>query len=220
MPANAVKLLGFWASPNVNRVQIALNLKSISYEFMEENLRSKSQLLLKSNPVHKKVPVLIHGDRPIAESLVILQYIDQVWADAPSILPSDPYDRAVARFWAAYIDNKWFPMLGEFRTAQGEEAKAAVKERIIEGLVFLEEAFVKCSKGRDYFGGDNIGYLDIALGSLLGWLRARERTQDVKFLDKTKAPELAGWADRFTMNHAVKDVLPKTEKLIELIKMF
>lgn len=108
-------------------------------------------------------------------------------------------------------------MLGEYRAAQGEEAKAAVKERIIEGSVFLEEAFVKCSKGRGYFGGDNIGYLDIVLGSLLGWLRAREITQNVKFIDETKAPGLANWVHSFTLNNAVKDVLPKTEKLIELI---
>lgn len=103
-----VKLLGFWASPYANRVQIALNLKSISYEYIEQNLRSKSQLLLESNPVHKKVPVLIHGDNPVSESLVILEYIDEVWTQGPSILPSDPHDRAVARFWAAYITDKVF----------------------------------------------------------------------------------------------------------------
>lgn len=102
----AVKLLGFWASPFVNRVQIALNLKSISYEYIEQNLRSKSQLLLESNPVHKKVPVLIHGDKNISESVVIVQYIDEAWNDGPSILPSHPYDRANARFWAAYVTDK------------------------------------------------------------------------------------------------------------------
>ena len=90
----------------MNRVQIDLNLKSINHEFLEEEFGSKSDLLLKSNPVHKKIPVLIHADEPICESLIIVEYIDEVWTSGPTILPSDPFDRAIARFWASYIDDK------------------------------------------------------------------------------------------------------------------
>lgn len=105
MAKNELQLLGSWASPFATRVQVALKLKSIEYEFIEENFYSeKSERLLKANPVHKKIPVLVHNQKPICESLVILQYIDDAWADGPSILPSDPYDRAMARFWASYVD--------------------------------------------------------------------------------------------------------------------
>ncbi|KAF6176433.1 hypothetical protein GIB67_010070 [Kingdonia uniflora] len=31
------------------------------------------------NPVHKKVPVLIHNGKPISESLIVVQYVDEVW---------------------------------------------------------------------------------------------------------------------------------------------
>jgi len=107
-----VKVLGAWPSPFVMRPRIALNLKGVGYEFLEEEIGTKSELLLKSNPVYKKIPVLIHNGKPISESMIIVEYIDEVWADGKaSILPSDPYDRAIARFWAVYIDDKVYVLV-------------------------------------------------------------------------------------------------------------
>ncbi|XP_047314796.1 glutathione S-transferase U17-like [Impatiens glandulifera] len=219
----SVKLLGVWQSPYLNRVQIALNLKSIDYEYLkeQETLVPKSELLLKSNPVHKKIPVMIHDDKPICESLIIVQYIDDQWTSSgPTILPTDAYDRAIARFWSAYLDDKLFPSLREYCITAPEEEKPSKLEKVKEGLGLLEEAFVKTSKGKTYFGGENIGYLDISFGSLLGWLKAGEKMMNVKFLDESTTPNLVAWADCFLSHEAVKGIIPETEALVELANKF
>ena len=100
-----VKLLGCWASPFSRRVEMALKLKGIPYEYLEEALPNKSPLLLELNPIHKKVPVLVHNDKILPESHLILEYIDQTWSNNP-ILPQDPYERATARFWAKFVDEQ------------------------------------------------------------------------------------------------------------------
>ncbi|XP_011014274.1 PREDICTED: glutathione S-transferase U17-like [Populus euphratica] len=226
MARSDVKLIGAWASPFVMRARIALNIKSVGYDFLEETLGSKSQLLLESNPVHKKIPVMIHDGKAICESLVIVEYIDEVWSSGPTILPSDPYDCALARFWAAYLDEKWFPTVRSIATAKEEEAPKALIEQVGEGVMMLgegvmmlEDAFSRCSKGKGFFGGDQIGYLDIAFGSFLGRLRAIEKMNGVKLIDETKTPSLLKWATSFSSHPAVKDVLPETEKLVELAKV-
>ena len=100
--AEELKLYGA-GSPFVCRVKIVLSMKGIKYENIEEDLANKSTDLLKYNPVQKKVPVFVHSGNPIAESLVIMEYIDDVWKGVP-ILPQDPYEKALARFWAKSID--------------------------------------------------------------------------------------------------------------------
>ncbi|XP_047318145.1 glutathione S-transferase U17-like [Impatiens glandulifera] len=211
----SVKLLGLSASPYVNRVQIALNLKSIEYEYLQETFGTKSELLLKSNPVYKKMPVMIHDDKPISESLIIVQYIDDQWSSSgPTILPTDPYDRAIARFWAAYVDDKVFPSLIECSMA-AKDGKTAILERMKGGFSLLEEAFVKSSKGNSvYFGGENIGYLDIALGSLLGWVKAWEKMADFKLLEESNTPNLVLWAQSFLSHEAVKGLIPETDEIV------
>jgi len=110
MATDDLKLLGTPFSPFALRVKIALNIKGLDYENIVETMNPKSDLLLQSNPVYKKIPVLIHGDKAICESAIIVEYIDEVWKNngTPSILPSHAYDRAIARFWVAYIDDKVF----------------------------------------------------------------------------------------------------------------
>ncbi|KAG5019820.1 hypothetical protein JHK87_015675 [Glycine soja] len=94
---NKVILHGMWASPFVKRVELVLKLKGIPYDYLKEDLANKSELLLKYNPVYKKVPVFVHNRNTISESVVILQYIDETWTDdGPKLMPDDRYKRAQA----------------------------------------------------------------------------------------------------------------------------
>lgn len=100
-----VKLIGTPFSFFTYRVIWALKLKGINYEYIDEDMSKKSSLLVKYNPIHKKVPVLIHGDKIICESMVIVEYIDETWQLNP-LLSTDSYERATSRFWAKYIEEK------------------------------------------------------------------------------------------------------------------
>nr|WAA68401.1 tau class glutathione S-transferases [Pinus yunnanensis] len=208
-----VKLLGMAYSPFVMRVRIALALKGIHYEFIEDDIENKSELLLQSNPVHKKIPVLIHNGKPVCESMIILQYIEEAWGNkAPNLMPKDPYDRAIARFWAAFIDDKFAASIRGVFTGVGEEQQKAVEESVASLLVLEEEL-----SGKAYFGGDEIGLVDIALGGLLVAVQAIARITDSVLIDTLKMPLLSTWAHKFCKAEGVKEVSPDPAKLFEFM---
>jgi len=101
-----VILLNFWPNPYGMRVLIALEEKGVWCWNKNEDFSNKSPLLLQMNPIHKKTPVLLHNGKSICESLNIVEYIDEVWNDRSPFLPSDPYQRSQAKFWANYVDTK------------------------------------------------------------------------------------------------------------------
>ncbi|CAL4923453.1 unnamed protein product [Urochloa decumbens] len=213
-------LLGFWGSPFVLRARLALSFKGLSYQYVEEDLKNKSELLLKSNPVLKKVPVLIHNGKPICETQIIVQYLDDVYGatTGPSLLPADPYDRAMARFWAAYIDDK---LLGSFLMISmgnsDEEREEGMKQSFAAAEI-LEEALKECSKGRPFFGGDSVGYVDIVLGGFVPWVHLIDRSTGSKQFDAGKTPLLAAWLEHFGSLDAAKAVMPDLERMVALSK--
>ena len=86
---------------------------------------------------------------------------------------------------------------------------------IFTGMKLLEEAFVTCGKGGKWFGGDEVGYVDIVFGSFLAWFRVTEKLSGLNILDGEKFPQLTDWADRFCAEESVKGVMPETDKLQE-----
>ncbi|KAK3156977.1 hypothetical protein QOZ80_2AG0114550 [Eleusine coracana subsp. coracana] len=217
-----LKLLGTWASPFVIRVKLALSFKGQSYENIEEEdlYNRKSELLLKSNPVHKKVPVLIHNGRPVCESQLIVQYIDESFNNTGhSLLPMDPYERATSRFWAAYIDDKLFASVFQGGKAKSEEEKAKALKQTYTAVETLELAFREYSKGKPFFGGDSVGYLDIILGGMIPVVHYIEAHYGIKLFDSTRSPLLKSWMECFGTLDATKSVLPSVESLIEYSKM-
>jgi len=103
-------------------------------------------------------------------------------------------------------------------TVEGEDERKPYFEVLEEVVENMEEAFEKCSKGKAFFGGDRIGYLDIAFGSFLGWLSVIEYEYERKVLVEEKAPNLVNWAERFASDPAVKGLIPETGRLVKLSK--
>ncbi|VVB01865.1 unnamed protein product [Arabis nemorensis] len=206
-----VKLIGSWASPFSRRVEMALKLKGVPYDYVDEDyLVAKSPLLLQLNPIYKKVPVFVHKGNILPESHLILEYIDQTWTNNP-ILPRDPYDKAMARFWAKFVDEQ-----ARFRSLvkAGNRTEAAIEETR-ELITFLEKEIM----GKKFFARETIGFLDMVVGSMIPFCLVRGwESMGIDMIPEKKFPELNKWIKNLKELEIVRECIPHREKHIEHMK--
>ncbi|KAG6756410.1 hypothetical protein POTOM_039838 [Populus tomentosa] len=208
--ANEVVLLDFETSPFATRVRIALEEKGIEYKSKVEDLSNKSSTLLKMNPVNQQIPVLIHNGRPICESMIIVQYIDEVWSHKPSLLPSDPYRRAHARFWADYIDKKMYPT-GKNLWASKGELKESSKKELIQCFKILEEEL----GDKLYFGDESFGYIDLAFISFYSLFYTFETLGNWSMA--AEFPKLVEWGERCLRKESVSKSTSDQKEVYEVV---
>lgn len=99
-----MRVIGSFVSPYVRKVLACMHLKGLSYEidpitpfFGNDEFRRLSPLC--------RIPVLIDGDFATSDSSVICSYLDEAYPGTP-LLPSDPKDRARARWFEEFADTR------------------------------------------------------------------------------------------------------------------
>ena len=102
----SIRLYSYWRSSAAYRVRIALELKGIPYEIVpvslapgvaehrQEDYRGRNPQML--------VPYLEEGHVGVAQSLAILEYLEETYTDKP-LLPQSPADSAAVRSFCASI---------------------------------------------------------------------------------------------------------------------
>ncbi|CAL5067056.1 unnamed protein product [Urochloa decumbens] len=209
-----VTCVDFWCNEFGMRARIALREKRVPFEFVEEDLRvrHRSDLVRRMNPVHRSIPILIHGGRPVCGSMNIVEYVDDVWtqeeAEAGRLLPADPLERARARFWADFVDQKT-----RFFTSRGEEKRAAMAE-LLGHLRRLEAVL----GDKAFFGGDEFGFLDVALVPFSAMFYGYEQHGGVDM--EAECPALVRWVKRCGEREGVREVLPSGLDMYQIHKEF
>jgi len=93
-----MKLYTYFRSSSSFRVRIAMNFKGIAYEPVFVQLvegKQRDPAHLARNP-QGLVPVLEDGAKTIAQSVAIIEYLEETHP-APALLPNSPLDRARVR---------------------------------------------------------------------------------------------------------------------------
>ena len=141
-------LYGYFRSTAAYRVRIALNLKGLSADHRFVHLRKGEQTqesYRKINPAGL-VPYWIDGDLQLAQSLAIIEYLDETHPQPP-LLPPDAKGRAVAREIALVAVSDIHP-IGNLR----------VLNRLIE-MGVDEATRLRCHRGKAF----------AASGAVLPW---------------------------------------------------
>lgn len=91
----------------------------------------------------------------------------------------------------------------------GEEKESALQVGI-EALQKIEDEI----RGKKFFGGDELGYLDITLGWITYWLPVWEQVGSFLMLDPLKFPSIFDWIANFLNHPIIKDSLPPRNELL------
>ncbi|KAE8666040.1 putative Glutathione S-transferase tau 9 [Hibiscus syriacus] len=141
---------------------MAPRIKGIPYEYIEDT-NNKSQSLLNYNPIYKKIPVLVHDQKPVVDSLIILQYIDETW--------NHPFERGKVHFWEISFNKRVF-------ASEGED-QAKVIDEMYEKMKVLEEGMMGTYEAHEEVIGVKV--LDPEKNPMVfGWVDATKELSLVK----------------------------------------
>jgi glutathione S-transferase len=197
MPHPTLKLISHYLCPYVQRARIVLAEKHIPHALEFIDLAAKPAWFNRISPLGK-VPVLLTDERPLFESAVITEYLDEITPG--SLLPSDPYDRARNRAWIEYASSTLNVIAG-FYNARDEATFREKTEALRERFRILEG---ELNQG-PYFNGASFSLVDAAFGPVFRYFDVIETFTDIEFFDNL--PKVTRWRHALAMRPSARNAV-------------
>jgi len=203
-----LRLYRFPFSTNVERVALALAHKGLEVESVWVDPADRSEVVRISG--QELVPVLVDGDRVVADSTVILEHLEDRFPERP-LYPDDPARRTELRLFVDWFNRVWKRppnlIVAEEGKAEPDRVRIAELEALIaDALPLFEDLLV----GRDFLFGHELSAADVVAFPFLKYAllweegdpdRFHEVLRDAQRLDG-RFPRLEAWIRRI-------DALPR-----------
>jgi glutathione S-transferase len=160
-----MQLISLPVSPFAARVRIAIYAKGLDVEVIPPPVGWPAARQFRDvNPIGR-IPVLVLGDgRVIPESSVIVEFLEDRFADARPLLPTEVHERAKSRLLARIADLYLMPpMVALARPDVDEQRRRRLVEELLEGFATLDALL----EGGTYAVADQLSLADCALAPAL-----------------------------------------------------
>lgn len=184
------KLISFKLCPFVQRAVIVLKHKMIAYDIEYIDLADPPLWFVELSPL-KKVPLLLVGDHVIFESMVIAEYLDEVYPN--QLHPQDIIVRATNRSWIEF-GNECLWSAFHFSVKETEAEFNAVRDGLLNKFDQIEKAL----SGAPFFNGDTFSLVDASYAPLFQLLELLNELR-TGILDISRHPKITIWK-----NHLLK----------------
>ncbi len=193
--AHRLKLVSFEICPYVERSRIVLLEKALPHELEFIELSDKPAWFLEVSPMGR-VPVLLLDGRPVFESMVINELLNELEPEPP-LFPRDAIARAEGRGWIVFANDVLALAVGAAMLAIAGEASG---DALAKPLGALRDALGKLEKqlvrgGGEFFLGQSFSLVDASYAPFMRRWRMAERwgSRDAQLL--ASFPRVSAWVD-------------------------
>ena len=205
------ELVSFVMCPYVRRSRIVLLEKGIEHEVNYLNPQELPAWFYDVSPMGK-VPILKVDGEPLFESMVIIEYLDEVTPG--SLYPSDIFEKAKNRSWIEFGEDILSITFDLMNTKDEKEYKRAVT-KLDERFDILEDDVLT---GGAFFNGDSLGIIDAVYAPIFHFHKAVKDIDDQALFDDR--PRLTSWSDNLLVHPSVIASVPDdfAEKLTNWLR--
>ena len=208
------RLISATPSPYARKVRIQLAEKNIPFELITEVPWNDDTRTPEFNPL-EKLPVLIcDNGETVYESRYVNEWVE-MQHPAPPLTPAAKDDVLLAKRFEILADGVCDACLLVFWERARDEDKRSQEwtDRQLRKRAGGLREIARLLGEKTYCVGDALTLADIAVGSMLGWLRVRMPECDWR----AQYPNLAGLQDRLEARPSFRDTVPYAQVISDKV---